>query len=437
MIKSLNMENKKLSTAPYKGTSDMYPEDVLKRNYLFNIWTRVAKQFGYEEYDTPLLEEANLYRVKSGEEIANTQLYNFVDKGGREVALRPEMTPSLARIIAARQNELTLPLRWFNIGRYYRYEKPQRGRTREFFQLNIDLLGINTIEAELEIFQFIMEVMKELKAPKNTFELKVNNRYLLEYLFKDVLNLTEDQKGVVAKAIDKYLKMEESEFFEYLKELGLTTVQVEKLSQYLKWELQDLEEIKDKSQGAQQLLELFDKAKKLGLENIKFSPYIVRGLAYYTGTVIEMYDVGSKENPRALFGGGRYDDLLDIFGKEKLPAFGLGWGDVTTLDFLSTYNLLPELKTETEVLVTLMSKELYFKTNELVQYLRDNGINTQIQIEPIKLGNQLKYADRKKIPWVIIMGEEELEKNVVQLKNMVSRDSVLIKKEDIVQKIKQ
>jgi len=429
------MNNTKLSTQPYKGTVDMYPTEVLKQNFLFNIWKRVAKRYGYEEYDTPLLEDANLYRVKSGDEIANNQLFNFLDKGGREIALRPEMTPSLARVIAAKKNELILPIRWFNIGRFYRYEKPQKGRTREFVQLNIDIFGIPTTEAEIEIIQFVMSVMEELKAPKDTYDLKINNRYLLDYLFDNILLLDTELKPKVARALDNYLKMSSNDFNSYLIELGLTEAQVSKTVEYLSWTIEDLKKIEDVSRGAKELIELFDKANALSISNISFAPYIVRGLAYYTGTVIEMYDIGGNDNPRALFGGGRYDDLLELFGEGKLPAFGLGWGEVTTMDYLNTYNLLPELNTETKIFVPLLNEKFYKETSDLVTYLRSMGINTQMQLTEAKLAKQLKYADRKNIPWVVILGEEEVNKGVVQLKDMQKKESFEIKKEDVIGKI--
>lgn len=430
------MENKKLSTTPYKGTTDTYPQDMINRRYIFDIWTKVAKKFGYEEYDTPLIEEAQLYRVKSGDEIANNQLYSFTDKGGREIALRPEMTPSLARMIAAKRNELTTPVRWFNIGRYYRYEKPQKGRKREFFQLNIDILGVATVEAELEIIQFVMAVMEEFKAPKNTYELKINNRYLLEYLLNDILQLSDSQKVLVSRAIDNYSKMESSNFEAYLKEIGLTDQQINKITDFLNWSLDDLRDLQDISKGADQLLELFTEAEQLSIENIKFDPSVVRGLQYYTGTVIEMFDVGSRENPRALFGGGRYDDLLSIFNEENLPAFGLGWGDITTEDYLRTYNLLPQSRTNTEIFVTLMSSTLYTDTVKVAQQLREEGLNTEMQLTETKLGNQLKYADKKGIPWVVVMGDEEIKDGVVNLKNMLTREEVTVPVENILERVK-
>lgn len=413
----------------------MYPEDVLQRNYLFDVWKRVAKSFGYEEYDTPILEEADLYRVKSGDELANNQLFNFVDKGGREVSLRPEMTPSLARIVAAKKYSLTLPIRWFNIGRFYRYEKPQKGRTREFVQLNIDILGVSSIEAEVEIIQFVMKVMQELKAKEGTYELKINNRYLFDYLVQDLLKIDGELKEKLAKAIDNYLKMEKSTFNEYLEDIGLSDSQRDTVLEYLNWEIKDLVNIKDSSRGARELLDLFDRLEKLRIKNVKFCPYIMRGLAYYTGTVVEMYDIGSKENPRALFGGGRYDNLLEIFGQEKLPAFGLGWGDVTTLDYLRTYNLLPKLKTEIDVFITLMESSYSTEISDIATFLRENGLNVQVQLTPTKLSKQLQYADKKGIRWVVIVGEEERNEGIIQLKDMNTKQSYMIKKEELIDRI--
>jgi histidyl-tRNA synthetase len=348
------------------------------------------------------------------------------------------MTPSLARIIAAKRKELRFPLRWFNIGKYYRYEKPQRGRSREFIQLNIDILGIEGIEAELEIIQFVMAVMDKLQAPKETYELKINSRHLLDYLFEEILQIEKEEKReAITKAIDTYLKIEESEFPEYVKELGLNSKQADALLDFLDWDIQDLEKIKDSSKGAKELLDLFEKISSLKINNATFCPYIVRGLQYYTGVVIEMFDVGSKDNPRALFGGGRYDDLLEIFGEESIPAFGLGWGDVTTLDYLKTYNLLPEYKPEIEVFVTLMDESLFEETFKVAQFLRENDINTQMQLTFTKLGKQLDYANKKSIPWVIILGEDELKENKVLLKNMKTSEQETLALEEVVKKLKK
>jgi histidyl-tRNA synthetase len=276
----MNNNSTNLSKLPYKGTSDIYPEDMKTLQYIFNTWRKVAKRFGYEEYDTPLIEDANLYKIKSGEEIANNQLYSFTDKGGREIAIRPELTPSLARMIAQKKKELTFPIRWFNIGRFYRYEKPQRGRSREFFQLNIDLLGTSSVGAELEILQYILAVMDEFNAPKETYEIKLNSRYLLDYLLEKILKVDENLKNDVLKAIDNYLKMERDDFIEYIKDIGLDNEQSSSLMDFLNWSIEDVEKIDKKSRGIKDLLELFRIIKDQGLSNITFSPYIVRGLQY-------------------------------------------------------------------------------------------------------------------------------------------------------------
>lgn len=426
----------KLSKTAYKGTSDTYPEQMSLRNYLFDIWREVAKSFGYEEYDTPLIEEASLYKAKSGDELADNQLYSFTDKGGREIAIRPEMTPSLARIVASKRKELLFPLRWFNIGRYYRYEKPQRGRTREFFQLNIDILGVDDITAELEIIQFIIAVMQRLNAPKATYELKVSNRYLLDYLFDEILKIDDKLRVDVTKAIDNYTKIKPEEFESYLLELGLDKKQASSLNDFLKWDINQLEKLRGITRGADELLNLFEKIEALGIENVKFRPYIVRGLAYYTGTVFEMFDIGSQENPRALFGGGRYDNLLEIFDEESIGACGLGWGDVTTLDYLNTYNLLPEPTAKAEVFVTLMEESLLEKSCEIAQYLRAQGIQTEMQLTPIKLAKQLKYVNRKKIPWGVIIGQDEIKNEKIVLKNMETAKQLTLNLKEVLKEIR-
>jgi histidyl-tRNA synthetase len=425
----------KQNTSPYKGTTDTYPEDMFARNYLFNTWRTVAKSFGYEEYDTPLVEEASLYKAKSGEELANKQLYTFLDKGGREIAIRPEMTPSLARIIAAKRKELKLPIRFFNIGRFYRHEKPQRGRMREFFQLNIDILGVGENTSEIEIVQFIIAVMEKLEAPKETYELRISSRYLLDYLYDEILKISEDKKPAITKAIDIFPKIDRENFKEYLEDLNLKEDQIKQLEEFVQWDLGNLEAIRDDSKGAMELLNLFSILEKLEITNVKFCPYIVRGLDYYTGTVLEMFDVGGDKNPRALFGGGRYDNLLEIFREEKLPAFGLGWGDVTTLDYLKTYNLLPPYTPNTKLFITLMDKEYIEESFKIASFLREKGINTEVQLEKIKLSKQLDYANKKSIPWVLIMGEEEREKNKVLLKNMKTSEQLLLPVTEIPEKI--
>ncbi len=395
------MNKYKLSTQPYKGTQDYYPEDMFKRDYLFNIWRETAYEFGYQEYDTPILENAEIYRAKSGDELANTQLYNFVDKGGREVAIRPEMTPSLARIIAAKFQQIPKPIRWFSIDKFYRYEKPQRGRSREFFQLNIDIFGIDKMGAEIEIFQYINSVMEKLKAPKNSWKVYVNNRYLMDYVFTEILKIKSEDIPKVARAIDNYTKIKRDEYPKYLEDVGLDKLQVGKLIDFLNQDINYIEGLKDKSRGAKELVELFAMVKELGLNNFEFKPYIMRGITYYTGTVIEMFDVGGDKNPRAMFGGGRYDDLLEIFDKEKLPAFGIGWGSVTMLDYLDTYNLIPEYKSNIDVLIALENEKDLVKSLKIAQTMREQGKKVETQLKTEDLKKVLSSANKRGVRYVV------------------------------------
>lgn len=407
------MNKYKINLQPYKGTQDYYPEDMFKRNYLFNIWRETATQFGYEEYDTPLLEEANLYKAKSGEELGSTQLYNFIDKGGREIAIRPEMTPSLARLIAQRSNELSKPIRWFSIDKFYRFEKPQRGRAREFFQLNLDIFGIQSIQAELEVFMFINSVMNKLKAPTNSWAVYVNNRYLTEYFINDILKLSQDLKAPLYKAIDNYLKIKREEFKPYLIDIGLSEKQATLVLDIMNYSIEDIKQYKGKNRGVDELLRLFELTESLGLNNFIFKPYIIRGIAYYTGTVIEMFDIGSRENPRALFGGGRYDDLLDIFDKPKIPAFGIGWGNITMNDFLTTYNLYPEYSKGLYIYV-LQSDDIEIKELfEISNIFRSKGYIVETSLEKKDIRKQLTYASKKQAKYSIMkLGDQYILKDM-------------------------
>jgi len=279
---------KKLSTEPYKGVRDFYPEDMAVQNYIFSTWKKVCEGFGYQEYATSLLEPAELYQSKGGgsDEIVNEQMFTFTDRGDREVALRPEMTPSLARIVAARRKSLKFPLRWYTIANCFRYERPQRGRKREHWQLNADVMGVAGVEAEVEIISLAYKIMKAFGAKDDDFVVKLNDRKAMP---SDRELLRKADKG------EARLEVAESE-----------TVQ--------------------KTLAA------------LKLPNAVFDPNIVRGFDYYTGLVFEVFDT-HPDNRRSLFGGGRYDNLLEMFGVDPVPTVGFGMGDVTIRDFLETHQL--------------------------------------------------------------------------------------------------
>ncbi len=305
------MDDKKQKTSleSYKGVRDFYPEDMAVQNYIFDVWKKVAKDFKYEEYSASILEYADLYRSKGSDEIVNEQMYTFTDKGDREVALRPEMTPTLARMIAARRKGLKLPLRWFSIPNVFRYERPQRGRKREHWQLNCDIMGLPGVEAEVEIITLAHKIMKEFGAKDEDFVICVNDRETLKNVSKPMMRL-----------LDKRDKISQEEF--------------ETQSKEITGEVFDLSQIKQ----TEKITELIEKLQIAGVKNVVFNEKITRGFDYYTGIVFEVFDT-NEENKRSLFGGGRYDNLLEMFGVEPLPTVGFGMGDVTIRDFLETHNL--------------------------------------------------------------------------------------------------
>lgn len=415
--------SQKLSTQPYKGSRDFYPADFRVREYIFNLWREVCKSYGYEEYDGPFLESFDLYAAKSGQELVNEQLYSFTDKGDRKVAIRPEMTPTLARMVAAKYKELERPIRWFCIPNFWRYEKPQKGRQREFFQLNLDVLGVEGPEADFEVLSIAVDIMKRAGAKEGMFELRINDRNLMNSFYTD-LGLNDEHISKMNKILDKKSKLSEGEFEGYLKEeSGLDDGQLTKVLEMLKNPKDMLSRYK--SAGVNFVLTM---AKKAGIEGfIKFDPSIVRGLDYYTGMVFEQYDL-TPGNTRAMFGGGRYDDLLNIFIDEKIPATGLAIGDVTFLDFLESWKLLPDLSATTEYLVTVWPSEderFMEASRKAAEKLRASGKTVEIWLDSsTKLEKQLKYADKKGIQNAVIIGEKELAEAAVTVKNLKTQKQV-------------
>lgn len=417
----------KISTQPYKGSRDFYPEDMRLRNYIFNIWKDVCSSYGYKEYDGPFLEDFDLYAAKTGDEIVNNQLYSFTDKGSRKIAIRPEMTPTLARMISARYKTINYPARWFSIPNLWRYESPQRGRLREFFQLNVDILGVKSPEADFEIIKTAVEIMKRVGADESMFELRINDRRFMDDFYKD-LDTNKTQKDGLNSALDKKLKISEENFVLMLKENAkLNDDQIEKVQNLIKSPQEILTKYENGgSVGAKSIVKILNLSRKNNIEKfIKFNPTIVRGLDYYTGTVFEQYDL-NPDNTRAMFGGGRYDDLTDLFINKKIPATGYGMGDVTFMDFLKSWNLISEFENEIDYLIVRWptKKEsgvdkYYLKSQEAAQKLRGAGNNVITWLDSdTKLSKQLRYADKEDIPNVVIIGGEELKNNTVTIKNM-------------------
>ena len=411
----MTSNTKKLSLEPYKGTRDFYPEEQFYQDYIFGVWRKVAQSYGYLEYGASILEETDLYRAKSGEEIINEQTYSFIDRGDREVTIRPEMTPTVARMVAQKRRELSFPLRWFSIPNLFRYERPQRGRLREHWQLNCDIFGVDSIDADVEIVTMAYDMMKALGAKDDEFEIRLNNRRLINHLLKHYLGLDQDSMNKVSKLIDKMHKMKDVEFVAAATALIADKASLLTEILYVK-SLDELGKKTPHDVGAQELTEVLAKLKALGITNIVYDPTLVRGFDYYTGTVFEMYDV-NPVNPRALFGGGRYDDLVSIFGVEKVSGVGFGWGDVTTKDFLETHGLLPEYKPAIALYICHL-EGFIDQANQLAANLRQQGVNVAVDLSNRQVSKQVKTADKEKIPFVLVVGEEEVKSGKYKVKNL-------------------
>ncbi len=399
-------EREALSPESYKGVRDFYPADWAGLSVIFGITRYLLQLWGYEEYQASPLERSELYESKGNEEIIKEQTYTFEDRGGRRVTLRPEMTPTLARMVAAKRGELAFPLRWFSIGNRFRYERPQRGRLREFYQTDIDLVGAPEGEADLEIVTLASTILKSFGATDADFKIRLSSRALLGAACR-ATGLT-DQEGVRAywQLLDKKAKMSEEEFASARGGQPDPLAAVE--------EATDPEVKKEKDKMLAMVAEL----QARGISNVFFDPEIVRGFDYYTGMVFEVQDT-NPENPRALFGGGRYDGLVSLFGGSPIPAVGFAFGDVTFTDFLKTHNLIRTISSTPHVYLATPSAE-DIKEAQLFKRAFGPHLRVFVNLTEKKLGDQLKDADKREIPIVVVYGSEEREKGVVKVKDMRS-----------------
>jgi histidyl-tRNA synthetase len=421
--------SKNLSTDPYKGVRDFYPEDMAVQNQIFKIWRTVVEKFGYQEYNASVLEPAELYKAKTGEEILERQSYLFKDRGDREVMLRPEMTPTLARMVAGRKRELSYPLRWYSIPNFFRYEQPQRGRLREFWQLNVDIFGVDNIQAEIEIIQIAYEITKAYGLKDSEFEIRLGNRKILNYITKDVFNLDEENSQKLLKLIDQKRKIPSDVFASTAETILGDTPNGKRISQFLAlMNSQNFEEFtnhlnqtKEEHIGIKEVREALKGLQSLGVTNAIFDQTITRGMDYYTGVIFEVFDK-NPNNRRSVFGGGRYDDLLSLFGTEKVPAFGFGAGDVVARDLMETYGGInsPESVYPADIYLCLLNKEVSPYAQELAQALRNKGMKVSIDYSFRKIGDQIKTADKIHIPNIICIGDEEVKTGNIKLKNLKS-----------------
>lgn len=400
--------SEKLSTESYKGVRDFYPEDQAILSYLTATMRDTVKRFGYAEYSASILEPAELYRGKTSEEIVNEQTYTFTDRGGREVTLRPEMTPTVARMVAARRRELAFPLRWFSIPNVFRYERPQRGRLREHWQLNVDLFGVKELFAEVEMIHIASELMKAFGATSDDFSIRINSRRALNRLFGEY-GLSEDGQRKLRRLIDRKDTMDD--FDERAKTLlGRPFVFTEE---------EDPEVVFVRKELA-----------KLGIENTVFDPSLVRGFDYYTGVVFEVFDTNSNNN-RALFGGGRYDNLLELFGSDRIPAVGFGMGDVTIRDFLEVRGRIPAYASPARVSIVTAAESAIPYALDLAKGLRAQGVSSAVNLTDRKLGDQIKTADKHKVPYVLFVGDKEITTGSFTVRDLASGIEKVLTREEL------
>ena len=412
-----------LSTQPYKGARDFYPGDKRLQKYMFNMLRDEVEKFGYEEYDAPILEPLELYLAKTGEEIVNEQTYTFEDRGGRKVAIRPEMTPTVSRMVAGKRQELAYPLRWYSIPNLWRYERPQRGRLREHWQLNVDLFGLSGIEAEHEMILIIDGILKAFGATHDMYTIKLNSRKLMDKVLTDYLKLDKVQACSMGKLIDRLHKMEHVEFVAQADALFSPSEReggnVDKLLDILK--VKKLSELPDELQShesVKQLQRLFDLLEASHVVNAEFDTSLMRGFDYYTDIVFEAFDT-HPDNNRSLFGGGRYDGLVGLFGVEPVPTIGFGMGDVTLSNFLELHELLPPIRTETDIYVVLIG-DVFEKAQPAIAALREMGLNVAVDLSGRKVGAQIKAAEKKGIHYMLAIGESELADEQFPLKNLLT-----------------
>jgi histidyl-tRNA synthetase len=398
----------------YKGVRDFYPEDQFVLRYIFEHMERVCELFGYEEYGASILEHADLYRAKTSDEIVNEQTYTFTDRGGREVTLRPEMTPTLARMIAAKHRDIPFPARWYTIANVFRYERPQRGRLREHWQLNADLLGVTGVEADAEIIAVAHGVLRSLGADERDFEIRVSDRRILDDLYNEA-GIAPDERAAMTRLLDRRDKIEN--FAEEVKKIAgdKGALLLEKISTIT---------------STAYLEELRLQLEHMGIHNMLVDTKITRGFDYYTGMVFEVFDT-DPGNTRSLFGGGRYDALLGQFGDEAIPAVGFGMGDVTARHFLESHNLMPDYAPASELMICIVDASARTHAIKLAQDLRREDIAVSVNFSGKRIGEQVRQADRMKVPFVIAIGERERIEGRYTIKNLATGHEITLAAEAI------
>ncbi len=407
--------------ASLPGFRDFYPEDLAVRNYITEVWRDVARRYGFHEWDGPPLEPTELYIEKSGPEIVQ-QLYNFVDKGDRAVALRPEMTPTFARMVGSRASALRKPIKWFSLPQLFRYERAQRGRLREHFQLNLDIVGEAGVAADVELIAAALDTLRAVGLTAADVVARVSDRRLLRALLVHA-GVGEDQLVLVYNIVDK-LEREPAEVIEkrLRSDAALEpSIVAEVLAIFERRDFDDVQEAYGELPGiadeVARMRQLLDDLAAMGLADfVRFDLGVVRGLAYYTGMVFELFD--RRGELRAIAGGGRYDDLLGVLGGVDLPALGFGMGDVVLRELLAARGLLPESRPEMDYFVATVTHDQRPEALRLVHALRDRGKRVEYGLRQQGVGKQLKAASALGARQVIILGPDELKAGQIVVRSM-------------------
>lgn len=407
-----------LPTEPYRGTRDFLPEDMSIRTQVFERLYRVIESYGYQRYDGPILEPTELYEAKSSQEIVEQQLYTLTDKGGRRLSLRPEMTPSVARMIAGNMGKLTFPVRWYSHPNCHRYERPQRGRVREHWQINVDLFGSFSSAVEIEFVELVHDMMAGLGASRDMFSLRMSDRVLLNAILTEILEIPGPMLRDTAGLLDRWEKYPQDRLAADAAGIGLTDKQFEKLGEVVAAGADVVDDLPRDVRDQSKLLQVLDTGAR---DLITVDPLIVRGFDYYTSTVFEVFDA-DPANRRSLFGGGRYDNLIGLFSSQQVPGFGFGMGDVTLMDFLGTHGLLPAARNDVDAVVIPTDTSLFDTVRQAARRLRAAGIRTTTPVEVRKLGKELSRADRAGARAAIIVGQEDWASEQVTIRDLVSGD---------------
>ena len=401
---------------PVKGTRDFFPDEMRLRNWLFDVWRNVSEQAGFEEYDACVLEHEELYVRKTGDEISN-QLYSFQDKGGRRLSLRPEMTPSLARLVLQQEKSLSFPIKWFSMPQCFRYERMTKGRRREHFQWNADIIGQHEVVAEAEILMLLISACESMGLSTNDFRIFINDRRILNAILSQ-LNVPQVLHSEVMVIMDKRDKIPPEALSKMLQEMRMTTKQVGELNEYLsKSDLEELRANLKNTEGIEELQHLMKLMETAGYKNyLQFDISIVRGLSYYTGAVFE---VNSPEKQhRAICGGGRYDSLLSTYGGATVPAVGFGFGDVVVLDVLKELGRFPELPRKLDYTIIPFAAEQIGTALEIAAELRLQGSTVDCNFSMKKMKKMMQQAHESGAAKVILLFPDELSDDKVVIRDM-------------------